>query len=539
MRFHPACLCGLLLAAPRSPAQETWNGVPAVSPSVEAELRAYIDDLARADLFSGTVAIDRAGEPLLRGAWGEASKSFAAPNRLQTRFALASASKMFVAVAVAQLESEGKVDRADPVGRYLPDFPLAWVRDEVTIDQLLTHRSGLGDLFTPEWERSSRSLYLGARDYLPLIPAEPLSRPGAEMRYSNAGFAILEVLVEEASGLAWSDYLREHIFGPAGMKSSAVISVDDPQRVVATGYSQLRFGDRRSDGTSRMGWWSTVLTQPAQSVYSTAEDMLRFLTALDDGTLVSREERDALLTETGAQRHAGGTLHYGRGFALGGEGRLRNHGHGGDFHGMSVEVREYPELDVRVAVLSNYGDSVSRRVVTRFEELMTAGPGASQSGPQFRMAGELSDAEQAALRHPAALLPEELATYTEVALRLIEAINAEDEEAYRNLCAPEFLVALDEWDPWKHMFLEQLAGFGRIERAWPPRRGPLKAGGNTLFGGHPGGVSLLVKFEDDASGSLTFTLNEEGLVVAGSCWFKRGFAESNLTAEDAPIFELP
>ena len=128
--------------------------------------------------------------------------------------------------------------------------------------------------------------------------------------------------------------------------------------------------------------------------------------------------------------------------------------------------------------------------------------------------------------------------YTRVARLLIRAINAEDARAYAELLAPGFAEGLDEGNPWKLAFAPQLGHFGRIQTAWSPRRKTLEAGPGVRFAGHAGGVSVLVRFEEGASGTLTFTLDAQDRVAAGSCWFKRGFAEGNVGPKDAKIFEL-
>ena len=87
----------------------------------------------------------------------------------------------------------------------------------MTIHQLLTHTSGLGDYFNPKWEARKPTLR-AVKDYLPLFAGEPLGfEPGSTFGYSNAGFIVLGAIIERVTGQSYQDYVREHVYLPAGM----------------------------------------------------------------------------------------------------------------------------------------------------------------------------------------------------------------------------------------------------------------------------------------------------------------------------------
>ena len=99
--------------------------------------------------------------------------------------------KMFTAVAIAQLVQQGKLKFSDTLVQVLPDYPNKEVAAQITVEQLLTHTSGLGDFFTPEFDQKKDSLH-ELKDYLPLFVNKPLDfEPGKDWRYSNAGFLVL------------------------------------------------------------------------------------------------------------------------------------------------------------------------------------------------------------------------------------------------------------------------------------------------------------------------------------------------------------
>src|SRR5205085_4405810 len=106
--------------------------------------------LAASDAFSGAVLIAKNGVPFYRSVYGLANKGYNIRNRLDTKFNIASVGKMFTAIAIGQLAENGKLSFADPVGKYLTDYPNKEVAAKVTIHHLLTHSSGLGDTYSPK-----------------------------------------------------------------------------------------------------------------------------------------------------------------------------------------------------------------------------------------------------------------------------------------------------------------------------------------------------------------------------------------------------
>lgn len=545
----PLFLAFAVPSAAPAEAQE-FSFTPAAGPGsaelgdavLSARLGEFVDRLAAADLFSGAVLLAHGDEVLLDRAWGEASKAFHVPNRTTTRFNLASVSKMWTAILVAQLVEEGRLAYDQPVGRYLPDFPVRAVREHVTLHHLLTHTSGLGTLFDERWERSSRTLWRTVNDWMTLLADARLDfEPGTRYRYSNAGFLLLGAIVERVGGKPWDAQLEERVLRPAGMTRSGLFARDEPVEDMAEGYTKNRFGNRGGDGEFAGRWWSTVYTNPwlgspAGGASSTTGDMLRFFQALDSGKLLPSKRVEELLRPRVATGE--GSRQYGYGFLLEGSGEGASFGHDGDFWGVGAVARHDPRSGRTLVVLANYGDNAARQVAKHYDELVGAPGGAQANGFRFTEASELDPAERERLFHPSELNAAERERYARVALELVAAVNDEDEAAYAALMAPGFLAGLDDEDPWKGGFAGQLGSFGRIATAWAPRRGPLNAGGGARFAGHAGGVSVLVRFETAASGTLTFSLDDQDRITQGSCWFKRGFSEENVGADEKPIFEL-
>ncbi len=230
-------------------------------------LGAYLDALVARDLFSGTVLLARNGKPLFLKSYGMANKEWNVPNTNDTKYNLGSINKFFTNIALKQLRDAGKLDFDKPLRTYLPDYP-SDVADRITIKQLMEHRSGLGDIFGPEYQSIPKNRLRTLADYLPLFVNKPLQfEPGAEQRYSNAGYIVLGLVIEKVTGASYYDYVRDHIFKPAGMTSTDSYTPDEVVPRRATGYAQGRANIYSLPGRG----------SSAGGGYSTAEDLLRLL----------------------------------------------------------------------------------------------------------------------------------------------------------------------------------------------------------------------------------------------------------------------
>ncbi len=161
---------------------------------------------------------------------------------------MGSMNKMFTAVATLQLVEAGKLALDDPIGKHLPDYPNRELASKVTVRHLLTHTGGTGDIFGPDYDENRLKLR-DHSDYVDLYGSRPLAfEPGSRWEYSNYGFVLLGALIEAASGVSYYDYVREHVFRPAGMTSTDSLpeSEDVPGRAVGyTGSQRLEGAQHR------------------------------------------------------------------------------------------------------------------------------------------------------------------------------------------------------------------------------------------------------------------------------------------------------
>jgi CubicO group peptidase (beta-lactamase class C family) len=327
------------------------------------ELDAFMQKLADADVFSGTVLLAKNGQPIFKKAYGVANKDFNAPNRIDTKFNLGSMNKMFTSVAIAQLVERGKLSFNDPLSKFT-EFPDKASADKIKIKHLLTHTSGLGSYFNKKFDESSRALYRTIDEMLKLAADEKLAfEPGTRWQYSNTGMLVLGKVIERATGQSYFDYIREYIYKPAGMINSDSYDLDRVNPNLAVGYEK---GYTDNGVTFKNNIFRHVIRGgPAGGGYSTVEDLLRFAEALRSGKLISTEMVKTLLSGKPELN----SPNYGYGFQIDHEQRIV--GHGGGFPGISSNLDIFLDNGYTAVVMSNYG-GISRAASNKMRELVRA-----------------------------------------------------------------------------------------------------------------------------------------------------------------------
>lgn len=182
--------------------------------------------------FSGVVLAER-GEERFFGARGFADAEGRVPIRRETRFRLASVTKVITRAAIGRLAEEGRIALDSPVGAYVRGLPEAMAA--VTVEQLLRHRGGVVPLRQMEPDDPDYLRLVNARraaDLLPVLVKHPLQfRPGEREEYSNGGFMLLGIVIEAVTGKDYGAYVDESVFGPLRMTSSSLTA--DPRTAVA------------------------------------------------------------------------------------------------------------------------------------------------------------------------------------------------------------------------------------------------------------------------------------------------------------------
>lgn len=332
-----------------------------VSAPAFAALGDELDRWARDRDLSGSFLVTAGGETVFEHCCGYADRAARSPVTPATRFGLASLSKMFTAVTVADLVASGQVSFDARVVDLLPSVRRpSTLLPEVTVHHLLCHTSGIADYaeedeHSPEhvedygslWDELPSYRMQRPVDFLPLFADKPPYRPpGSTYQYSNAGYVVLGLVVEEVSGRPFTDAVQRHVFDRAAMSRSGYFRFDEPAPDVATGY--LR------GATQDAPWRSNIYRVPVVGgadggAHSTARDLDRFLHAYADGTLLGELQATVLAPHAdcgGGYSYGYGVLHYPDG----------RYGHGGGDPGVEVLAQRWPEKDVNLVVLCNTED---------------------------------------------------------------------------------------------------------------------------------------------------------------------------------------
>lgn len=326
MKPIPTTATLVLLLAVFSPAPSRAQpaGDDGLAPAVERFLEPYVE----AGYWSGVVLIARRDSVLFRGAYGLANRAHGVPNRLDTRFLVASVTKAFTAVAAARLWRAGIIEREGTIDRWLPDFPRA---DEITVAHLVGHRSGIPDTDGLPWFAAAQDRPHDMDALVDSLGAAGLDfPPGERYSYSNGGYTVLAASLSAATGLSYPDLMERWVYTPAGMPHTGDAAMRVVVKGLADGYTLGPTGDLvpapAAHPSNKVG---------AGSAYTTIDDILRFHQALRDGLLLPVAVVDSLFGTSDSAF-----------------GRQRMY-FGGRGPGYTASIQIYPEEDIVVAALGN------------------------------------------------------------------------------------------------------------------------------------------------------------------------------------------
>lgn len=311
-----------------------------------------LEEFAITTGFSGVARVQHGGEVISEFACGHADRANDRMNNLETRFGVASGTKAFTALTIMSLVESGELT-LDTTVRSVVAGDLPNVDAAVTIDHLLTHRSGVGDYIDEEAGGDIDDYLLGrlsphvletASDYLPLLNEhEQRSLPGEHFAYNNSGFVILSLVIEVLTG-SFHQAVRDRVLTKAAMPSVGFFRSDDLPANTAVGYLE--------NGRSNV-FHLPVVGMGDGGVFLTLEDSAVFWDALFSGRIVSLESVAAMTAEVSVHNE---TRSYGKGFWLG-QGADHVWIEGMDA-GVSFQSGVFRADDVRYSVLSNTSSGV-------------------------------------------------------------------------------------------------------------------------------------------------------------------------------------
>jgi CubicO group peptidase (beta-lactamase class C family) len=311
-----------------------------------------LDDLARDVPFSGVVRVDRGDEIVLEKAYGLAHRGYEIPNDVDTRFAIASGVKGMTALTVMSLV-EGGTLALETTARTILGDDLPLIGDDVTVEHLLAHRSGIGDyldeevetdiaahmLPVPVHELGSTEQYLAVLDGYP-----PKFAAGERFSYCNGGYVVLALIAERASGVPFHDLLTQRVCAPAVMCDTAFLRSDELPGRTAIGYLA-------ADGLRTNVHHLPLRGSGDGGIYTTAADVRALWSAFFAGEIVSQGSvAEMVRPRSEASEH----WRYGLGFWLRAE--TETVALEGYDAGVSFRSLHDPRAGVTCTVLSNWTD---------------------------------------------------------------------------------------------------------------------------------------------------------------------------------------
>lgn len=376
--FHPFLLAGFSVGLCASPLR-----------AQEADPDSIVSaNLARDGTIGAAVGVMRGADTLFFAAFGKADVETATALRTDAILGIGSITKQFTAAAILQLRDQGKLTLDDSISKWLPDFDTRG--QHISLRRMLSHTSGLPDVSAMRELTKLRFLPLpldpaAARDsmYVAINRHPARLEPGAEYKYSSAGYWLLHRVIEEASGMPYLQYLERMIFEPLGMKSSGVCYGNSGLTRRATGYGVRNGAWRRAPDNA------PVFYLGSGDLCSTVADMLTWLQALHGGKVLSATSYAEMVKP--ATLADGTALPYGLGVDVRQDARGNSFiGHSGEITGYAARANWYPESGIAIVVLMNSSfDSSPTALVGELAARFIADPPATPPPARLAVPGAL------------------------------------------------------------------------------------------------------------------------------------------------------
>lgn len=322
-----------------------------VSPArLDQQVQAYVEQ----DRFNGSVLVRKAGVSLLDKGYGKANFEWDIPNSPATRFRLGSITKQFTAMLVLQLEQQGKLQVDDPISRHIPGTPESW--QNITVHHLLTHTSGIPNFTSfPDYTKTMM---------LASPPSESMKRfrdkpldfdPGTKYSYSNSGYILLGMIIENVTGKKYADVLREQILIPAGMMDTGydLAATVIPHR--ASGYT------RSPRGLVNAEFIDMSIPHAAGAMYSTTADLAKWDAALSGAKLLPDPLKEKYWKPFKGTYACGWDVRQDDGVTV--------MSHGGGINGFATMIIRVPDEKLLVVTLSNVLPSQAGKVANELARL--------------------------------------------------------------------------------------------------------------------------------------------------------------------------
>jgi CubicO group peptidase (beta-lactamase class C family) len=346
-------------------------------------LNEYLDNLNELDLFSGTVLVAKGNEILFKKSSGYRNKAENKNNNINTTFGIGSTTKTFTAVAIAQLVEQKKLKFSDPLSKFIPEYPKD-IANQVTIHDLLTHTSGLEfDDYDPFYYETLKAKSISELLAIQLKYIDHMNEDRrtnfsvlGKFDYSNDNYILLGAIIERVTGISYAEYIENNIFKPANMSHAIV----DNSKLAnyknrAKGYShnnpdmEFQLGERRE----AIGSAVCNIIMPAGGIHASVKDLYHYFKAINQHKIINKETKEIIFKKHTTKMSSESTqthIHYGYGFMTNQNGKAISVGHNGVDYGVGSRFEYYPEQDIYVIVLSNYGGMAGSNVADHLRDLI-------------------------------------------------------------------------------------------------------------------------------------------------------------------------
>ena len=312
--------------------------------------------------FSGVIIVAKGEHPVFKYTSSYANLDYKIPNSLSTKYNLSDITHIVTAIAVMQLIEKEQISRFEYVKEYLPSLPAA-VGEQVTIHHLLTHTSGIKDYYDiPEYIAGFSSIK-EIDHLLDIILKQPLDFvAGTKVETSASNYVLLAKIIEEITNTPFQQYIQEKIFDLADMQDSGAYFWDQTVSNKAIGYTFKENGEPIIPAN-----YLGAFPYGADALYSTSEDLLKFMRAFNKHQFIAEETTKEMLAY-GVPAADSTIFQYGWRTKTLGEQEvfIQN----SSMQGLSVDLRYYTEDKYTVVVLSNYFEDKAEEISDRIEQIL-------------------------------------------------------------------------------------------------------------------------------------------------------------------------
>ncbi len=291
----------------------------------------------------GAFMVTLKGKPLYKKAFGKANLELDINMTPDNVFQIGSMTKQFTAIAILQLEEQGKLKVTDPVSKYVKDYPNG---DKITIQHLLTHTSGIKDFTKMKLISTIAQKEMKPEMMVDFFKNEPVDfLPGEKFDYNNSGYVLLGYIIELVSGDTYEKFIQKNIFDKAGMTHSYYAT--DRQIIPKRAYGY----HKKEHGYVNKTIINFSIPFSSGSLMSTVDDMLKWQNALNQNTLLSLKESQKAFQKY--QLNSGEEITYGYGWHLKEINGIPDREHGGSIFGFKSMAVYIPSKDIYVIGFSN------------------------------------------------------------------------------------------------------------------------------------------------------------------------------------------